>query len=333
MMTTASRLSRRRTIGILAAAAGLPLLPLGAVAGQGASLVEWRGTAMGAVASLLIHHHDRAEARRIIGRAVAEVARLEAVFSLYRRDSALVRLNGRGVLEAPPLEMVELLQACGEWHQITGGAFDPTVQPLWRLYAEHFSKAAGDGPVQAEIDGVLAHIGFQHVLANRDRIVFARRGMALTLNGIAQGYITDRIVALLRSEGITQSFVDMGEGRGIGARADGAPWQVAIADPLTPGQTIGRVPIVDRAIATSSGNGFRFDAGGRFNHLLDPRSGACAVRYRSVTVVAPTATAADAFSTGCNLMSLAEIESAVRERPELDVRLVTDRGEMLVVAA
>ncbi|WP_119419707.1 FAD:protein FMN transferase [Desertibaculum subflavum] len=333
MDSATSHPSRRRAIGILAAAAGLPLLPLGAAAERGATLVEWRGTAMGAVASLLIHHHDRAEAQRFIGRAVAEVARLEAIFSLYRRDSALVRLNERGVLEAPPPELVALLQACGAWHQITGGAFDPTVQPLWRLYAEHFSRGAGGVPGQQQIDRMLGRIGFQHVLANRDRIVFARRGMALTLNGIAQGYITDRVVELLRVGGITQSFVDIGEGRAIGARPDGAPWQVAIADPVAPGQTIGRLPIVNRAVATSSASGFRFDMEGRFNHLLDPRSGACATRYRSVTVVASTATDADAFSTGCSLISRAEIEAVVRERPELEVRLVTGEGHMLTITA
>lgn len=333
MDSTTSHPSRRRAIGILAAAAGLPLLPFDSQAGRGAALVEWRGTALGAAASLLIHHHDQGEAQRAIKRAVAEVARLESLFSLYRRDSTLVRLNERGVLEAPPPELVDLLQACGEWHRITSGAFDPTVQPLWRLYAEHFSRGAGGVPGQHEIDDVLARVGYRHVLVNRDRIVFGRRGMSLTLNGIAQGYITDRVVSLLHSEGITQSFIDMGEGRAIGARPDGIPWRVMIADPVTPGQTVGHVPIVDRAIATSASNGFRFDADGRFNHLFDPRSGTCAVRYQCVTVVAPTATAADAFSTGCNLMSLTEIVAAVSERPELEVRLVTGHGELLSIRA
>jgi thiamine biosynthesis lipoprotein len=333
MAKTSSSPTRRRVIGILAAAAGLPLLPHTASAGRGSELVEWRGTVMGAMARLLIHHHDRSEAQRIIDGALAEVARLEAVFSLYRQDSSLTQLNARSVLEAPPAELVDLLNECGEWHRLSQGAFDPTVQPLWRLYARHFAKADGRAPDQEAVTEALADVGFQNMLFNRDRIAFKRRGMALTLNGIAQGYITDRVVALLRAEGIGQSFVDMGEGRAIGAMPDEAPWQVTIPDPDAPARALGQVPLVNRAIATSAGAGFRFDAAGRFNHLLDPRSGASASRYRSVTVIAHTATAADAFSTASNLMSLAEIEAVVRLRPELEVRLVAGDNDMLTITA
>ncbi len=72
-----------------------------------------------------------------------------------------------------------------------------------------------------------------------------------------------------------------------GTRPDGTPWRVAIADPDSPGRAGERLALVDRAIATSAGAGFRFDAAGRYNHILDPRSGASATRYRSVSVIAP----------------------------------------------
>src|SRR5689334_16553875 len=105
-------LSRRRFIGITASAAGLSLLPLDRAARADAQLVTWQGQAMGAMATMQIHHHDRAAAERLIGRSLAEVRRLEQVFSLYRDDSALYTLNRQGFLVAPPAAFVELLSEC-----------------------------------------------------------------------------------------------------------------------------------------------------------------------------------------------------------------------------
>ena len=78
--------------------------------------------------------------RRLVERSLAEVRRLEAVFSLYREDSALVALNRHGVLVAPPADLVALLAECRRYWELTGGAFDPTVQALWMLYRDHFSR-------------------------------------------------------------------------------------------------------------------------------------------------------------------------------------------------
>src|SRR6185503_17990117 len=222
-----ARVTRRRFIAITGAAAGLELLPFGSMAGERAKAVIWRGVALGAVASLQIHHYDRSAAERLVARSVAEVRRLERIFSLYRDDSSLVALNRHGILAAPPQELVELLGESKRAASLTGSAFDPTVQPLWTLYADHFSRSDADagGPPAAEIARALDKVGFDKVLVHQDRIAFARPGMALTLNGIAQGYITDRIVALLRSGGIDHSLVDLGETRALGSHPDGRSWE------------------------------------------------------------------------------------------------------------
>ena len=137
-------------------------------------------------------------------------------------------------------------------------------------------------------------------------------GMAVTLNGIAQGYITDKVVDLLRAEGIDHSLVDMGETRVMGTHPDGRSWDVAIADPDEPTRIAAVLPLVDRALATSGAYGFRFDPSGRFNHLFNPATGACAWVYRSVTTVADRATAADALSTAFSLMPRDRIQSVMR---------------------
>ena len=329
------RLSRRRFIGVTAAAAGLGLVPFGRAARAEAHLVTWRGQAMGAVATLQVHHHNRAAAVRLVERSLAEVRRLEAVFSLYREDTALVALNREGILVAPPADLVAVLAECRRCWELTGGAFDPTVQALWILYRDHFSRPDADpqGPTEHELRTALERVGFGRVTFDANRIALPRRGMGLTLNGIAQGYVTDRVVGILRAGGIASSLVDMGEPRAVGSRPSGGPWRVGIADPDDPERIGLTLEAVDRAVATSGAYGFRFDRAGRFNHLLDPRTGMSARLYRSVTTVMPSATAADALSTAFSLMPVAAIIRTLRHLGKGQVRLTTETGKAIALTS
>ena len=287
---TTERLTRRRALGLLAAAAGLPLV-LRATRAT-AEVVTWHGRALGAPATLILHHPHRPTAERLVAACVAELDRLEAILSLYRPASALCELNRTGALAAPPPALVSILADCRSFHAATAGAFDPTVQPLWRLYATHF-QSGGDpaGPAPDAIAAARASVGLDAVHASADRVVLARPGMALTLNGIAQGWITDRLVDLLRGAGVTSTLVDMGEIRALGT------WRVGVEGSDTV------LALTDRAVATSAPQGFAFDPARRFTHLIDPRTGATPARCARVTVTASTAAAADALSTGFALMT------------------------------
>jgi FAD:protein FMN transferase len=117
-----AKLSRRRFLSISAAAAGMTLFPAAYGAGAfpayedvGCHLRMWRGVALGADAMLQVHHPDPDKADRMIDACLAEVSRLERIFSLYREDSALCRLNRDGRLEDPPVELVELLGRSNEF--------------------------------------------------------------------------------------------------------------------------------------------------------------------------------------------------------------------------
>jgi thiamine biosynthesis lipoprotein len=325
--TMTGTISRRRFVRISAAAAGLGLLPSGRPARAGAEPVTWRGRMLGAVATMEIHHDDRSEAERLVAVAAAEARRLERQFSLYLADSALVELNRTGILIGPAPDMVDLLSIAQHYSELTGGLFDVTVQPLWDLYTSHFAQKNPDpvGPAPAAIKDALLRVGSSRLTVKRDRIA-TPRGMAVTLNGIAQGYVTDKIVELLQSRGVSHSLVDMGETRAIGSRPNGRPWEVGVADPDMAGRMEAVLPIIDRAVSTSGAYGFRFDPEGRLNHLFDPRTGGCANLYRSVTTVSRRATAADALSTAFSLMPEERIRPLLREADVERVHLIDAAG-------
>jgi thiamine biosynthesis lipoprotein len=300
------RATRRRFIAIAAAAGGLPLLPFAARSQTAANgqLRIWSGAALGADATMQIHHPDPAAADRLIAASLLEVERLEKEMSLYRADSAISRLNRDGVIDNPPFDLAQVLAESRRYGALTGGAFDVTVQPLWDLYAAHFSRpdASPDGPPAEAIAAAVARVGQDALEVDASRIRFARPAMSLTLNGIGQGYVTDRVVDLLRAGGVEHAMVDMGETYALGDHPSGDPWSVGIADPRAPQQTVERVMLADRAIATSGGYGTMFDPAGRFNHLFEPQTGRTSWRWLSVSVEAATAAQADALSTAFSLM-------------------------------
>jgi thiamine biosynthesis lipoprotein len=302
-----TRVTRRRFLAISAAAAALP-----GTAFAAPPVTRWRGTALGASASMTLAGIGETEAAPLIARVLSEIDRLEAIFSLYRADSALSRLNRTGRLASPPPEMLELLALCGAIHHQTGGAFDPTVQPLWVLHAESATRART--PSEAEINMARARSGWAGVRFDTGAILFARSGMALTLNGIAQGYIADRIADLLRAEGMTGVLVDMGEIHAVGTRADGAPWRAGIAVPDGDLQA-DPVLLADRALATSAPLGTVLDRAGRIGHIVDPRTGRPGGLWRQVSVSAPGAALADGLSTAFCLIERSLIERVVAAFP------------------
>jgi len=320
-MTTVGRIGRRRAITILAAGAGATLLPRASWP-DAPSRFEWRGQALGAPARLVLHGPDRAEAAAAAATCVAEVERLEREFSLYRPDSALSRLNRQGRLDAPSHDMRRLLLESQRFGVLSTGAFDVTVQPLWSLYAAHFAAdpAATDGPPPAALAAALGLVDYRRLRVADDHISMPP-GMSITLNGIAQGYITDRVADLLRARGWHHVLVDLGEIRALDTRPDGQPWRIGLAEAQ-------EVPLLDQAVATSAGAGTAFTQDARIHHLLDPRSGHSANSYRSVTVVAARATIADALSSAIYVAPRAEASRLLRAGGGIEARLVDNAGQV-----
>lgn len=316
-------LNRRRFLKIVASCAAAGSLPASFVfAAPAASPTVWKGVAMGASASMTLVHPDRAHARAMLARCLEEIERLEAVFSLYRSDSALSRLNATGALESPPNELVELLSFSLSLALASHGAFDPSIQPLMRLYFEHFSMpgAAPDGPSAQAIAEARQHIGFADVEVSAHRIRLGRPGAAITLNGVAQGFVTDRVADLLLDNGFGDVLIDLGEGRALGHRPDGGTWRAAVADPAEPSRTLFELPLGSArgqrpALATSGGYGTRFGPNPLVHHLLDPRTGRSANHYASVSVAAPRATLADGLSTTLSIVTPAHREPLLARYP------------------
>ncbi len=285
-------LSRRRFLTMSAACAAFP-----AVASP-APAAHWRGVALGAEASLRLEGLTDAQAAPIIAAVEAEVSRLENIFSLYRPDSELSRLNRDGYLPSPAPELLNVLSLCSALHKATGGVFDPTIQPVWSAFS------SGANP--SDIHAAQSSVGWDRVSVKTDVIRLPQPGLsALTLNGIAQGAITDRISALLSSHGLRDVLVNMGEISALGQRGFGQDWRVGLAGPK--GEVQKTIELRDRAVATSDTNSVMLtDAQG---HILDPKGNISPKKV--VSVSAPSGAIADGLSTALCLVPRSQLSSVL----------------------
>ncbi len=295
-----TRLTRRRFLTISAACAAAPALA--------DTSAQWRGIALGAPASLRLEGLSETEAAPIFAAVERELDRLEEIFSLYRTTSQISRLNQTGVLTTPAPEMLNLLSLCTALHDASGGAFDPTVQPLW--------LALATGATRSEVDRARESIGWGQVSIGTDAIRLPRPGLsAITLNGIAQGAVTDRIADLLRSYGLRDVLVDMGEITALGRRGADAPWRVGLVGP--DGTVAKRIRLQDRAVATSAPGGTLLQ--GDQGHILSPQGNNTACQ--AVSVSAPLAALADGLSTALCLTPETELTRVMSRFPEARVEM------------
>src|SRR5262249_4358478 len=328
--------TRRRAIRILAAAAGVPLL----IAAVRASVPRgqfhtWQGDVLGAWSELTLWHSDAGFAQRTIRKVRQEIDRYERIFSLDRPNREIARLNAAGRLARPSPERGALIDESQRMAALSGGAFDISVQPLWRLYEAHFwSRSDVQADIAARAREVASElVDFRRIEAGAASIGFTRPGMAITVNSVAQGYVTDAIADLLRQEGFESAVVDLGEFRTLGRHPDGRPWRLGIRNGKAAGDAGRTIELTDMALAVSGGYGTTFEPSGRFHHIFDPATGASANAFVEVAVIGPRATAANALSTAICVAGEVRAGALLAAYPGTQAILTRSDGSVVTISA
>jgi len=335
-MSESGHITRRRVLRIAAAFAGLPLMIAGlrATAPKG-QLHSWHGEVLGALSEVTLWHTDAAFAQATIRKLRREIERFERIFSLYRPGSEIARLNQSGRLMNASPELRQLIEKSQRLGELSGGAFDISVQPLWRLYEAHFWSHTHVQPdiVAKAHDVARSFVDFRRIETGTEKIRFARAGMAITLNGNAQGAITDAIADMLRNEGFESAMVDLGEFRAIGRHPDGHPWRLGIRNGTDRTRVDRVVEVENMALAVSGGYGTTFDSTGRFHHIFDPHTGESANKLVRVAVISPTATDADGLATAICVTGEARAANLLAAYPKTSAILTRLDGTSVMLSA
>lgn len=253
---------------------------------------------MGTPCDIQLYARTQAEARQVADAAIAEVHRLEALYSRYRDDSFLSAINrvaDTGGSIAVDEETAGLLNYAATCHDQSDGLFDITSGILRRAW--RFDQ--GRLPDPAQIQALLEKVGWHKLRWKPPMLEFPMPGMEIDFGGIVKEYAVDRAAALCQGAGVRHGVINLGgDIKVIGPRADGSPWRIGIRHPRHKEAIMQTILLREGALA-SSGDYERciMVNGVRYGHVLNPKTGWPVRHLAAVSVIANFCVVAGSAST------------------------------------
>ncbi|MCB9664988.1 MAG: FAD:protein FMN transferase [Alphaproteobacteria bacterium] len=275
------------------------------------------------------------EAPAVEDAVLAALRDVDEGMSTWRDDSDLAAVRrgpGAVAVRADTAFVVRQALALAEE---TGGAFDPTVQPLVELWGLHGAPRT-TWPSDEELGAARAQLGWARVAVTDgpDGAAVDAGGTALDLSAIAKGHAVDRVVGALGALGVTDLMVEVGgEVRAHGRSPRGGAWVLGVDRPVVgsqPGEgLVATVRLANAAMATSGNYRTAYEVEGRtVHHTLDPRTGLPAsARVLSATVVAPDCRTADGWATALMVLGPEEGLPLLSRHPDLEAWVVVADGD------
>lgn len=289
--------------------------------------------AMGTFVSMTLLHSSRDQAETAMEEAFLEIDRLAREISRFDQTTAVAHLNREGTLNDMPPEVAGLIAESLTYYRVSNGAFDISVKPVVDLFKETFSKGRHSAPSHAQLNEAMQLVNASDIQFTGRTVRFNRPGMGITLDGIAKGYIVDQASGVLTRNGIANHLINAGgDIRTVGCGRDGKPWTIAIQDPQKKKQYPDIIHLIDGAVATSGNYEIYFDHEKMFHHIVDPRTGQSPDESVSVSVLARTATEADALSTTVFVMNPVRGTRFIDSRPGCESLVITKENQKITSA-
>ncbi len=279
--------------------------------------------------------YGEARAKDAIGKAFDEIKRIEDVYSVYKDESEISRINRLRKNERLQISdgVFNLIRKTLDYSERTGGAFDITVKPLVDLW--NGVKKINKLPDEYELKRALGRVGFKSVVLDEvaRTIHFKKNNMSIDIGGAAKGYAADRAVRVLEENGIDNALVNAGgDMYCLGKRSAHELWKVGVQHPRDRNRTFLEIRLKDRAIDTSGDYERYFTIDGkRYSHIIDPRTGyPIGDDVVSASVIAPDSTTADILATAMCILG-EEGFDIIKKSGGIDAVLVTEKAGSLTV--
>ena len=289
-------------------------------------------TMLGSPFEMIVVADDIPQADVYIDMAVAEVSRLENLISDWIPTTPISEVNRNAGVKAVivPQEVFDLVQRSITVSKLTSGAFDITYASMDKIWK--FDGSMKKMPSEEEIRNSVAKVGYQNIVLNPiDHSIFLKNeGMKLGLGGIGQGFIADKIKALLIAKGAPAGIVNIsGDINTWGKQIDGKQWKVGIKNPLNKDKIFATFPLENSAVETSgSYEKYVTFNGVRYSHIIDTRTGYPASGVISVSVFATSTELADALATGIFVLGVDIGINLIDQLPGVGCIYVEDNGKI-----
>jgi thiamine biosynthesis lipoprotein len=289
----------------------------------------WSGEAMGSTYAVKVVQSTLSDERLEELKAAIEnrLQEINREMSTYQPDSELSQFN-QSTSTAPfkvSASLADIVRFALHLNQRSGGAFDPTLAPLFELWGfgakDRFEKV----PSEEEIAQAKALTGCLHLtVTDKDELRKDIPQLRVNLNAVGNGYGADEVVRIIRSYGISNMFVEVaGEVAVTGLNPHREKWRVGIDVP-TPGTLPGEnlqaiLHLSNQAVATSGDyrNFVADEKGNRYSHIFNPLTGRPITHnLASVTVVATNCLLADGLSTTLFVMGAEAGKKWIEQFPD-----------------
>lgn len=306
-----------KTTASIAIASGLAAAGGWIIVNRGRNFFEVRRerTLMATSVSITCLATDIEEAGRAIESAFARMAGTAAVLTRFDPDSPVAQLNRSGRLPTPPPVLRKVIERALEISTKSDGDFDISVLPALDYFLGLDRPATLSESDKRAIALRERLVGFRNISLGVSEIQLLKPGMAITLDGIAKGYVVDQGIAALRAAGIEYGLIDAGgEIRAIAGMDPMRYWNVGIVDPQHVDQIAAVVRLRNAALSTSGNYQVFFSADRRLFHIINPHTGYSPDRYSSVTVMADESIDSDAMSVAAFSMELPRLREVMAAR-------------------
>ena len=275
--------------------------------------------------TVMVYAPNETKAFQAIDQAFAEISKVDTLMSCSKNESQLVLLNKEGKLQNADSAFIYVLERSKYYSEVSGGAFDITIQPILDLWKSKFSPGGTyEAPTPEEINETLKLVNYSEIRIENQNVTL-KPGMELALGGIAKGYAVDMAIKSLQANGIENAFINAGgDGKYIGQKPDGDPWFVGLQNPNKSEQYLTVIEAKDIAVATSGNYERYFNESARVSHISDPRTGYPSASLISSTVIAKNATDADSFATAVFVMGEKEGLEMIENTEGVECLLVTE---------
>ena len=291
---------------------------------------------MGTELDLTAWTSDEPRAVAAFGAVFGEFDRLDALMSVWKDGSDVLRLNGAAGEHAVPVsvETLEVLRVARQVSVMTDGKFDVTFGALSGLWKFDHQETDDTIPDRQAVLARLPLINYRDVeVDERARTAFLKRkGMRANLGGIGKGYGVDRAVDILRRSGLGDFMIQAGGDMYVAGKRGDRPWRLGIRDPRGPADSsFAMLDLTDGTFSTSGDyERFFMKDGRRYHHILDVTAGEPARGCRSVTLVTSRAVMADALAKGVFILGPDAGMALIERTPGVQGVIVSATNDVLI---
>jgi thiamine biosynthesis lipoprotein len=265
--------------------------------------------------------------------AIAEISRIEKLFTTFSSESITYQINENAGIQPVivPSEVFNLIFRCQMISKMTQGSFDISYGSIDKKFW-NFDINMTSLPDKELAKKSVELINYENIILNKnDQSVFLKnKGMRIGFGGIGKGYAAECAKNVLILNGIESGIVNAaGDLTTWGFQEDGEPWTIGIADPNKKENIFSSFKITNRSVATS-GNYEKFVLidGKKYSHTIDPKTGFPISGIKSVTIIAENAELADALATPITVMGIKVGLDFINQIPNVSCIIIDDNDKM-----